>query len=53
MHPASRITLMSLILLGSRLHFVCQMPGVIGILVRGESYSHCRRINDTRDPKAK
>ena len=53
MDPASWITLMSLILLGNRLYFVCQMPGVIGIQVRGESYSHFRLINDTRDPKAK
>ena len=53
MHPASWITLMSLILLGNRLYFVCQMPVVIGIQVRGESYSHFRLINDTRDLKAK
>ena len=44
---------MSLILLGNRLYFVCQMPVVIGIQVRGESYSHFRLIYDIRDLKAK
>ena len=33
--------------------FLCQMPVVIGIQVRGESYSHFRLIYDIRDLKAK